>query len=44
MNIQARRTTATKIEDLWKVYVRNKTGNMVPLRAIANPRIVLGRR
>jgi hydrophobe/amphiphile efflux-1 (HAE1) family protein len=42
VNIQGEAYDRTKIEDLWKVYVRNKTGEMVPLRAIANPRIVLG--
>jgi hydrophobe/amphiphile efflux-1 (HAE1) family protein len=42
VNIQGEAYDRSKIEDLWKVYIRNKTGDMVPLRAIANPRIVLG--
>ena len=30
------------VSSLWQIYVRNKTGTMVPLRSIADARIVLG--
>ena len=42
VNIQGEAYDRTNIDDLWKLYIRNKTGQMVPLRAIATPRIVLG--
>ena len=42
VNIEGEAADRGKIEDLWKIYVRNKTGQSVPLRAIATPRIVLG--
>jgi len=42
VNIQGEAADRTQISDLWRVYVRNKAGTMVPLRAIADARIVLG--
>ena len=42
VNVQGEAYDRAQIEDIWKIYVRNKTGQEVPLRAIADPRIVLG--
>jgi hydrophobe/amphiphile efflux-1 (HAE1) family protein len=42
VNIQGESYDRSNIDDLWKIYIRNSAGQMVPLRAIATPRIVLG--
>jgi hydrophobe/amphiphile efflux-1 (HAE1) family protein len=42
VNLQGEAKDRTQISDLWRIYVRNKLGTMVPLRAIADARIVLG--
>ncbi len=42
VNIQGIPADRADIESLWKVYVRNKQGTMVPLRSIASLRIVQG--
>ena len=42
VNLEGEAVDRSRLEDLWKIYVRNKTGQSVPLRAIATPRIVLG--
>ncbi len=42
VNIQGEAYDRASIDDIWKIYVRNRTGQSVPLRAIAEPRIVLG--
>jgi multidrug efflux pump subunit AcrB len=42
VNIEGEAADRTQIPDLWRIYVRNKAGTMVPLRAIADARIVLG--
>jgi hydrophobe/amphiphile efflux-1 (HAE1) family protein len=42
VNIEGEEYDRARIEDLWKIYIRNSTGGMVPLRAIAGERIVLG--
>ena len=43
VNIEGEEQDRSKIDDLWKIYIRNKTGGtVVPLRAIADMRIVLG--
>ena len=42
VNIEGEAYDRSSIEDLWKIYIRNKTGQVVPLRAIAESRIVLG--
>ncbi len=42
VNIEGEQQDRSKIDDLWKIYIRNKTGQVVPLRSIAEARIVLG--
>ncbi len=42
VNIEGEEQDRSKIDDLWKIYIRNNTGGVVPLRAIADMRIVLG--
>ena len=42
VNIEGEAYDRARIEDLWKIYIRNNTGGVVPLRAIASERIVLG--
>ena len=42
VNIEGDAFDRSDIPSLWNIYVRNKTGEMVPLRSIANVRIVLG--
>ena len=42
VNIEGEAADRTQISDLWRIYVRNKAGTMVPLRSIAEARIVLG--
>ncbi len=42
VNIEGEEQDRSKVDDLWKIYIRNKTGQVVPLRAIADLRIVLG--
>ncbi len=42
VNIQGEAADRTDIPAIWRIYVRNKTGTMVPLRSIADARIVLG--
>ena len=42
VNIQGEAYDRSNIDDLWKIYIRNKGGQMVPLRSIATPRIILG--
>ena len=42
VNIQGEAYDRANIDDVWKIYIRNKTGQEVPLRAIAEPRIILG--
>ncbi len=42
VNIQGEAADRTDIPSIWRIYVRNKTGTMVPLRSIADARIVLG--
>ena len=42
VNIEGEAFDRSDIPALWNIYVRNKTGDMVPLRSIANLRIVLG--
>ena len=42
MNIEGEEQDRSKVDDLWKIYIRNKTGQVVPLRAIADLHIVLG--
>jgi hydrophobe/amphiphile efflux-1 (HAE1) family protein len=42
VNVQGEASNRGDISDLWKIYVRNNTGQMVPIRSIANPKIVTG--
>ena len=42
VNVEGEEQDRSKVDDLWKIYIRNKTGQSVPLRAIASLRIVLG--
>ena len=42
VNIQGEAADRTDIPAIWRIYIRNKTGTMVPLRSIADARIVLG--
>jgi hydrophobe/amphiphile efflux-1 (HAE1) family protein len=42
VNIEGEAYDRSDIPSLWQIYIRNKTGQMVPLRSIADLRIVLG--
>jgi len=42
VNIQAEALDRDDIPDLWRIHVRNSRGEMVPLRSVADARIVLG--
>jgi hydrophobe/amphiphile efflux-1 (HAE1) family protein len=42
VNIQGESADRRDISSLWQIYIRNKYGNDVPLRSIANARIVVG--
>ncbi len=42
VNIQAEARDRDDIDDIWRIHVRNSRGDMVPLRAFADVRVVLG--
>ncbi|NGM21171.1 multidrug efflux RND transporter permease subunit [Roseomonas stagni] len=42
VNIQAESTDRDDIPDIWRIHVRNAAGEMVPLRSVADIRVVLG--
>ena len=42
VNIQAEAADRDDISDIWRIRVRNRPGDMVPLRAFADVRIVVG--
>ena len=42
VNVQGEVLDRTDIEAVWKIHVRNRQGAMVPLRAFADARIILG--
>ena len=42
VNLQGDAADRTDIPAIWRIYVRNRSGTMVPLRSIAEARIVLG--
>jgi hydrophobe/amphiphile efflux-1 (HAE1) family protein len=42
VNIQGDAVDRTDIPAIWRIYIRNRLGTMVPLRSIADARIVLG--
>src|SRR6202008_2067527 len=39
VNVQGEAANRTDIPDIWQIYVRNSTGDMVPIRSIAGIRI-----
>ena len=42
VNVEGEARDRAKIDDLWRLYVRNNSGGTVPLRALASLRIVTG--
>ena len=42
VNIQADREFRKKVDDIFKIHVRNANGEMVPIRSLASVRLVLG--
>jgi hydrophobic/amphiphilic exporter-1 (mainly G- bacteria), HAE1 family len=42
VNIQGEKEDRNDVEALWQIYIRNRFGTDVPLRSIANARIVVG--
>jgi len=42
VNVQGDASDRGDIPDIWKIYVRNSTGQMVPMRSIASLKIVTG--
>jgi hydrophobe/amphiphile efflux-1 (HAE1) family protein len=42
VNVQGDASDRVDISNIWKIYVRNNTGQMVPIRSIANLKIVTG--
>jgi hydrophobic/amphiphilic exporter-1 (mainly G- bacteria), HAE1 family len=42
VNIQGEAVDRTDISAVWRIFVRNRQGTMVPLRSIADMRVVLG--
>ncbi|MBN9510677.1 MAG: efflux RND transporter permease subunit [Alphaproteobacteria bacterium] len=42
VNIEARDADRNDLSEIWRVYVRNNKGTMVPLRSLAEARYVLG--
>jgi hydrophobe/amphiphile efflux-1 (HAE1) family protein len=42
VNVQGEAANRGDISDIWQIYVRNSTGEMVPMRSIASIRIVTG--
>ena len=42
VNIQGEAADRLDVASIWRIYVRNRSGTMVPLRSIADARIVLG--
>lgn len=42
VNVQGEAANRGDIPDIWQIYVRNKNGDMVPIRSIASLRIVTG--
>jgi hydrophobe/amphiphile efflux-1 (HAE1) family protein len=42
VNIQAEGADRDEIPDIWRIHVRNNRGDMVPLRSVADVRVVLG--
>jgi hydrophobe/amphiphile efflux-1 (HAE1) family protein len=42
VNIQSEAANRNEVSSLWQIFIRNKYGNNVPLRSIANARVVVG--
>ncbi len=42
VNLQGEAVDRSDVSAIWRIFIRNRTGTMVPLRAIADARIVLG--
>ena len=42
VNLQGEAADRLDLSSIWQIYVRNRSGTMVPLRSIADARIVLG--
>jgi hydrophobe/amphiphile efflux-1 (HAE1) family protein len=42
VNLQAEAADRDDIDDIWRIQIRNRDGEMVPLRAFAEVRVVLG--
>jgi hydrophobe/amphiphile efflux-1 (HAE1) family protein len=42
VNVQGEASNRGDISDIWQIYVRNSTGQMVPIRSIASLKIVTG--
>ena len=42
VNIQGEAADRLELSNIWRIFIRNKQGTMVPLRSIADVRIVLG--
>jgi hydrophobe/amphiphile efflux-1 (HAE1) family protein len=42
VNIEGEARDRSELSSIWKIYVRNKSGTMVPLQAIADMRIIVG--
>ena len=42
VNIQGEAADRKDVSSLWQIYIRNKQGNAVPLRSIADARVVVG--
>jgi multidrug efflux pump subunit AcrB len=42
VNIQGEALDRNDLSSIWRIFIRNKAGAMVPLRSVANARIVLG--
>jgi len=41
VNVQAEASDRKEVDDIYRIHVRNRNGEMVPLRAIATPELVL---
>jgi HAE1 family hydrophobic/amphiphilic exporter-1 len=42
VNVQAETDYRSQVDDIYRIYVRNSQGEMVPMRALAEARLVLG--
>ncbi|HVR65749.1 MAG TPA: multidrug efflux RND transporter permease subunit [Verrucomicrobiae bacterium] len=42
VNLQAEATDRDEVPDIYRIHVRNSSGDMVPLRSIAEPRLIVG--